>query len=58
MTKNWYVNYKAEGFGAYQAGPYSSSDEAYANSSDIKSYAGISEVYVTGRRDETRELKP
>jgi hypothetical protein len=40
----------------FQAGPYHDFDEAMWNSRDIRSYAGVINVYIVDSRDETRQL--
>lgn len=55
---SYYVNYTIAGAPAksFQAGPYKDFDEALPHSRDIKSYAGVSDVYISDFRNENREL--
>jgi hypothetical protein len=54
----YYVNYTIAGAPAkaFQAGLYRDFDEAASHSRDIKSYVGVSDVYISDFRNENRQL--
>lgn len=54
-TRTDYVNYSYSDT-TYQAGPYHAGDEVQEHERDIKSYAGITAVFVTHSRNKDRTL--